>query len=93
MAKGCLKAGVSRRSIGLMKLIVAELVGNKKIDNVVDVGDGSDKNSQSFGGRIKIAGTTAGGGGNTSPGSNIREPGRFENLGVLTQNDPIGPID
>lgn len=72
---------------------MAKLISDKEVDDVVDVGDGGNKNSQSFGGGIEIAGATAGGGGDAGPGGDIRKPGGFENLRILTQDDSVGLVD
>lgn len=72
---------------GGMGFVVFELIGNKEIDKVVDIGDGGDKNGQSAGFWVKITNTAAGGSGNGGPGGDIFETSGFENTGILTQDD------
>lgn len=51
-----------------MEFIPFDLIGKKDIDEVVNIGNGSGKDSQKMTARVKVRNATAGGGGDLGPG-------------------------
>ena len=80
------KGGVMSFGKG-MEFVPFDLVGNKKIDNIVNVTDGADKIGKGVSVEIKIVSATTGRRENFFPGSKMRKAGLGEDFGILAKKD------
>lgn len=77
----------------LAKLVPFDLIGNQEVNDIIKVGDGADKFSQSTSPKMVEAGTATGGSGNWAPGGNVFETMFGKNVGILPHNYQAGTIN
>ena len=76
-----------------MDFVGFDLVGKKKIDEVIDIGNGSGKNGQGMGLFVKMHGAATIGTGDLRPRTDIFETGFGKNLGTLADEYFLSLVD
>lgn len=76
-----------------VKFVPFDLIGQKKIDQIVDIGNGGSENSHNFLIGVKMDGATTSQRGNFWPGDDIWEAGIGEDFGSLADKDFFGFVD
>lgn len=71
----------------VMKFVPLDLIGNKSIDDVVDIGDRRNNVGQNMSLGVIVADSSTGGGGAFVPGGNIWKTGIVKNFGALAHNN------
>jgi len=76
------------------------LIGDKQVDDIVNVGNRTNQTGTNAGARVEITGArveitgaTTSFGADFSPGGNVRIAGFAENIGVLAHEDKTGAIN
>ena len=76
-----------------LNFVGLDLIGQKKVDNVVNIRDRSCKNSQGVGFFVKMGGAATGRTANLRPGTHIGKAGFGKDFRTLTDDDGFGLVD
>jgi len=76
-----------------MKLVPFDLIGDKEVDQIVNIGDRGGKHGQETMAGVVVSGATAGKGEDLGPGSNIGKTGVSKDFRSLADDNFFGFVD